>query len=694
MTTTATPTYHLVRPDAAVTVPTLDEHQQRAWSTTPAARCWCSPAPAPARPRPWSRRSSTASSSAAPSPTQVLALTFSRKAAEQLRDRVTARLGRTLGQPRRARRSTPSPTPWCGSTRPAELYAGAAAAAVRPRAGRRAARAAAPTTPSRSRWPEALRRAVGTRGFAREVQAVLARARERGLDAGGAAPRSGGPRACPECVAAGRFLEQYLDDPRRPGRHRLRRPDPARGRSRPRRTATSCGPATARVRRRVPGHRPRPGRAAAGAGRRRPRPHRGRRPAPVDLRLPRRRRARHPRLPRGVPARRRRARADVVALRTHPALRAAAAAWPRSGSPAGWRCGEHPDGGARRPSSRRRPRPATAGEGRVAVRTYDTERAEAEHLADLLRRAHLEDGVAWDEMAVLVRSGRTSHPAAAPGARRGGRAGRGRQRRDAAGPRARGAAAARRAARGGQPRQRRPRARRPPRPGPRGGAAARPLGGPRRRRRAPARAPAAHPREGAEPRPRAAPRDPRASWSAGPSSSRASSTGSRGARSSVPGALPGSCWTPAPRCSAAPPPRRCCGRCGRAPAGRRGCGARSTSVGGAARRAHRDLDAVCALFDVAARAEEQRDHVGVGAFLATPGRPADPRRHARRAGRARRRGPPADRPPRQGPGVAAGRRRPRPAGRLARPAAPLDAAPGRPDRRARHRAAGLHPRRC
>ena len=50
------------------------------------------------------------------------------------------------------------------------------------------------------------------------------------------------------------------------------------------------------------------------------------------------------------------------------------------------------------------------GEGRVAVRTFDSDRAEAEHLADLLRRAHLEDGIAWDEMAVLVRSGRQSIP--------------------------------------------------------------------------------------------------------------------------------------------------------------------------------------------------------------------------------------------------------------------------------------------
>jgi ATP-dependent exoDNAse (exonuclease V) beta subunit len=38
---------------------------------------------------------------------------------------------------------------------------------------------------------------------------------------------------------------------------------------------------------------------------------------------------------------------------------------------------------------------------------------------------------------------------------------------------------------------------------------------------------------------------------------------------------------------------------------------------GAARRAHRDLDSICALFESAARAEETRDHVGVREFLAT-----------------------------------------------------------------------------
>jgi ATP-dependent exoDNAse (exonuclease V) beta subunit len=39
------------------------------------------------------------------------------------------------------------------------------------------------------------------------------------------------------------------------------------------------------------------------------------------------------------------------------------------------------------------------------------------------------------------------------------------------------------------------------------------------------------------------------------------------------------------------------------------------SGGAAARAAHRDLDAVCALFEVAARAEEQQDHTGVLVFL-------------------------------------------------------------------------------
>lgn len=43
--------------------------------------------------------------------------------------------------------------------------------------------------------------------------------------------------------------------------------------------------------------------------------------------------------------------------------------------------------------------------GRVEVKTYVSATAEAEHIAGLLRRAHLDEGLAWSDMAVLVRTG-------------------------------------------------------------------------------------------------------------------------------------------------------------------------------------------------------------------------------------------------------------------------------------------------
>ncbi|MBD3933780.1 ATP-dependent helicase [Streptomyces chumphonensis] len=52
----------------------------------------------------------------------------------------------------------------------------------------------------------------------------------------------------------------------------------------------------------------------------------------------------------------------------------------------------------------REPRPQRSG-GRVEAYTYPTPGAETDNIADLLRRAHLEDGVPWGEMAVLVRAG-------------------------------------------------------------------------------------------------------------------------------------------------------------------------------------------------------------------------------------------------------------------------------------------------
>ncbi|EPD55178.1 hypothetical protein HMPREF1211_08079 [Streptomyces sp. HGB0020] len=48
--------------------------------------------------------------------------------------------------------------------------------------------------------------------------------------------------------------------------------------------------------------------------------------------------------------------------------------------------------------------------GRVEVYTYPTPGTELDNIADILRRAHLEDGIPWSEMAVLVRAGSRTIP--------------------------------------------------------------------------------------------------------------------------------------------------------------------------------------------------------------------------------------------------------------------------------------------
>ncbi|MEU9172432.1 ATP-dependent DNA helicase [Streptomyces sp. NPDC048420] len=48
--------------------------------------------------------------------------------------------------------------------------------------------------------------------------------------------------------------------------------------------------------------------------------------------------------------------------------------------------------------------------GHVEVYTYPTSGTELDNIADILRRAHLEDGVPWGEMAVLVRAGSLTIP--------------------------------------------------------------------------------------------------------------------------------------------------------------------------------------------------------------------------------------------------------------------------------------------
>ncbi len=339
-------------------------------------------------------------------PSSVLALTFSRKAAEQLRDRVTARLGRTTA-------TTMSATFHSfayGLVRryaPTELYAAPLRLLSAPEADV-VLRELLADTPESVVWPPALERALRTRGFAREVGAVLARAREKGLD-GDELSALGREHGAPELVAAGTFLEVYLTTMDFLG-------------------ATDYADLIRRATLEAAQHREElraeistvfvdeyqdtdPGQVAllhqlAGDGRDLVvvgDPHQSIyafRGAEVRGLL---------QFPTAFPRHDQRP-APVVALRTTrrfgPRLLVASQRVAgRIGLP-----GTLPPEAM---SAFRQPQadpPVGLGPGSVEVTTFDTERAEAEHLADLLRRAHLEDGVGWDDMAVLVRSGRGSIP--------------------------------------------------------------------------------------------------------------------------------------------------------------------------------------------------------------------------------------------------------------------------------------------
>ena len=153
-------------------------------------------------------------------PEEILVLTFSRAAAAELRDRIAAGLGETVGVPGASTFHS-----FCfallGRFRDPELFdeplrllsgpeqdvviRELVRGTVDPATGWDAA-----AGPDRPRWPGALRAALGTRGFAEELRAVLLRAREQGLDPGRLL-ESAERAEREDWRAAARFFAEYLD---------------------------------------------------------------------------------------------------------------------------------------------------------------------------------------------------------------------------------------------------------------------------------------------------------------------------------------------------------------------------------------------------------------------------------------------------------------------------------------------------
>ncbi|NDZ57393.1 ATP-dependent helicase [Streptomyces anulatus] len=395
-------------------------------------------------------------------PARILVLTFSRKAAVELRDRMAARLGAARGPQATTFHS------YCYALvrahQDADLFADPLRLLSGPEQDVTVRELLAGQLDlekeglAHVRWPDELRSCLTTRGFADEVRAVLARSRELGLgpDALAAFARRTGR---PDWTAAAQFLAEYLDILDAQGVldyaelvHRAvllaERPEVAE------RLAGSydavyvdeyqdTDPAQVRLLRAVAGNRGR----APGYARGRGEEARGEEARGGEARGEEARGDGG----RGEGTRARGARseaarggrtliafgdpdqsiytfrgADVNGILDFPDTFRRADGGP---APVGVLTTSRRSGAgllaATRLLTRRMPLtrlpadtvrvhrdPAAVRDGgRVETYTYPTASTELENIADLLRRAHLEDGVPWQEMAVLVRAGGRSLPA-------------------------------------------------------------------------------------------------------------------------------------------------------------------------------------------------------------------------------------------------------------------------------------------
>lgn len=353
-------------------------------------------------------------------PARILVLTFSRKAAVELRDRMAARLGGTRGPQATTFHS------YCYALVRAHQDADLFAEPLRLLSGPEqdvtvrellAGQLGLERTGlAHVRWPDELRACLTTRGFADEVRAVLARSRELGLgpDALAAFARRTGR---PDWSAAAQFLAEYLDVLDAQGVldyaelvHRAvllaERPEVAAELARSYDAVfvdeyQDTDPAQVRLLHALGGN-PRSAGPGSGGGR-----------ALIAFGDP----------DQSIYTFR---GADVNGILDFPDTFRRSDGAP---APVGVLTTSRRSGAVLLEATRRLTRrmpltrlpsdkvrahrelAAVRGGGQVETYTYPTPSTELDNIADLLRRAHLEEGVPWRDMAVLVRAGGRSIPA-------------------------------------------------------------------------------------------------------------------------------------------------------------------------------------------------------------------------------------------------------------------------------------------